>query len=180
MNKLKRIQVASTRRIRENVANAITIANLSLGIFSILFVLQQYYSWAAFLILCAVLTDRLDGQAARKMNITSEFGKQLDSLCDLVSFGVAPAVLIYSSVLFEYGMYGGFVSSIYIICGAFRLAKFNILEQTDIFFGVPITVSGGFMALSYFMINRLPQFSFVVITVFLSILMVSNIRFRKM
>ena len=120
-----------------------TLLNIIFGSLSLVYTLNNEYSTAAIFILLAVLMDSLDGRIARKLDISSQFGKELDSLCDLVSFGVAPSLLVYSQVLDPYVYSLGLVAAIlYIVCGAFRLARFNVLNMSDSFMGIPITMAG--------------------------------------
>src|SRR5690625_2336866 len=88
-------------KIKSQLANGITLMNLSFGVMAIIFVVNGSEKLALLFILLAALFDRFDGKVARKFNIESASGKELDSLCDLVSFGVAPALLIYHSILYQ-------------------------------------------------------------------------------
>jgi len=107
-------------------------------------------------------------------------GKELDSLCDLVSFGVAPALLLYSQVLAMFDFQIGLAAAIlYIACGALRLARFNVLNIKDYFVGVPITLAGTVLAVVSFLAFSIPDYLILAVMVFLSILMVSNIKVRK-
>ena len=121
------------RRIRRRpinvLASAVTIAGLYFGIASIFHAIDQNYKDAAYFILLAMLCDILDGTVAKITHSVSEFGKELDSLCDLVSFGAAPAVLIYTAYLAEERAGGSLMARtgavfaiIFVICGALRLA----------------------------------------------------------
>ncbi len=134
--------------------NVLTFTNLGLGILALLSVFARDYTLSAILIITAALMDRFDGQLARKLDAESEIGKQLDSLCDLISFGVAPAVLIWSFSLQIFGIIGIIVIILFAVAGAYRLAKFNVTEFDGSFSGVPITLAGGFVALiTLFSIN---------------------------
>ena len=94
---------------------------------------------------------------ARKLNIESELGKQLDSMSDIISFGVAPALLLYQGILFEFGAPGAFFTIFYIACGAFRLARFNISDNNGYFTGLPITAAGCFATLSFLINSVFPS-----------------------
>ncbi|NLN49210.1 MAG: CDP-diacylglycerol--serine O-phosphatidyltransferase [Clostridiales bacterium] len=131
-----------------NYANMITLMNLSMGCFSLLCVFGNEYTLAAGFILLGTLLDRLDGKVARKLDIVSELGKELDSLADLVSFGVAPAILMWSLSLNGIYMYGSAITIIYILSGAYRLARFNVTKTVNYYIGVPITIAGGIMAVA--------------------------------
>ena len=161
------------RKLKENAANIITLINLSLGCISIFFTLKGTTDWALIMIFVAALADRLDGMVARKLRIESEIGKQLDSLCDLVSFGVAPATLIYVTSLSALGYTGMFFCIIFIICGGYRLARFNITENHGFFQGLPITAAG--CILTFFAL-----FTEIIHTAILSLAMISSTKIKKM
>lgn len=131
---------------RYNYANMITLMNLSMGCFSLLFIFSNEYILAAGFILIGTLLDRLDGKVARKLDIVTELGKELDSLADLVSFGVAPAILLWAISLNSIYMYGNAITIIYILSGSYRLARFNVSKTVNYYIGVPITIAGGIMA----------------------------------
>jgi CDP-diacylglycerol--serine O-phosphatidyltransferase len=124
--------------------------------------------------------DGLDGRIARRLGVMSDMGKELDSLCDLVSFGVAPALLLYSQVLDPFLYTLGLISAIaYIMCGAFRLARFNVLNIKEYFVGIPITIAGAVLAVVSLSADYLPDNLILAIVIFISYLMISNIRVRK-
>lgn len=103
---------------------------------------------ASGLIILSVLMDSMDGKVARKLSVSTDFGRELDSLCDVVSFGVAPAILTYKVLLEGHmGFWGVLLAAAFALCGAVRLARFNVLNITTHFVGVPITFAGGLMAL---------------------------------
>ncbi|OBR96564.1 MULTISPECIES: CDP-diacylglycerol--serine O-phosphatidyltransferase [Clostridium] len=133
------------------IPNLFTLTNLSFGVLSILETFRQNYFCAAILIVIAALIDRYDGRIARFLNISGNLGKELDSLADLVSFGVAPALLMFIKYYFSSLDYieviGGCFILSYIMSGAYRLAKYNISEFDGVFTGVPITVAGFIIAL---------------------------------
>ncbi|WP_313798199.1 CDP-diacylglycerol--serine O-phosphatidyltransferase [Cytobacillus sp.] len=167
------------KKLKAQTANVLTLANLSLGGFAIIFTLKGNFNLSLLLIFIAALADRFDGMVARKLNIESELGKQLDSMSDIISFGVAPALLIYQGILFEFGDPGAFFTIFYIGCGAFRLARFNISENNGYFTGLPITAAGCLATLSYLAIPYFPSQFFLFMMVILSFLMVSPFRLRK-
>jgi CDP-diacylglycerol--serine O-phosphatidyltransferase len=125
--------------------NLITTGNLFFGFFSIIKSLQGDYRWAASAILLATVFDMLDGRIARLTGGTSEFGVQYDSLCDLVSFGVAPAFLAYQFGLVEFGRIGWVFCFFFLACGALRLARFNVMssigKSSGDFTGLPIPMA---------------------------------------
>lgn len=130
------------------VPNIITILALCLGITSVRYALDSKFTIATTLLLVAALMDSIDGRMARLLNCSSSFGAQLDSLADMVSFGVAPCLLIYMWSLHSipYKGVGWAVVLIYIACSALRLARFNVQQEDDsmseiskhFFVGVPI------------------------------------------
>ena len=114
------------RMVLNQSANALTMLNLSSGCLALILVMKGHAQLAAVLIFIAAIFDMYDGKVARSLNVTSDFGKQLDSLADLISFGVAPALLIYQNILIEYSVAGILLTLMYILCGATRLARFNV------------------------------------------------------
>lgn len=167
------------KKFKSQTANVLTLANLFLGGFSILFILKGELNLSLLLIFIAALVDRLDGMVARRLQIESELGKQLDSMSDIISFGVAPALLIYQGILFEYGVPGSFFTIFYIGCGAFRLARFNISENNGYFTGLPITAAGCLATLTFLAIPFFPAPFFLFIMFLLSFLMVSPFKLKK-
>lgn len=146
----------------------------------------QYYN-AAVAILLAGLFDFLDGKVARLTNTTSHFGMEYDSLSDLMSFGIAPGMLVYSWALAPYGRIGWMAAFLYVICGALRLARFNTLASTGLatgrFIGLPIPAAAGviasmvIMTKDFFLIEKLPPMLLVAVVYLLAFLMVSNVRY---
>src|SRR3954464_7669106 len=167
------------KKLKSQTANVITLTNLSLGGFAIVFGLHGNLRLSLLLIFIAALADRFDGMIARKFNIESELGKQLDSMCDIISFGVAPALLLYQGILIDFGAPGTFFTVFYIGCGAFRLARFNISENNGYFTGVPITVAGCLATFSFLFIPHAHPIFFLCLIILLSLLMVSPFTFKK-
>jgi CDP-diacylglycerol--serine O-phosphatidyltransferase len=163
------------------IPNMFTLANLFFGFLSLIMIMDGKISLAALMIILAVLLDSLDGKVARKFSVSSDFGKQLDSLCDLVSFGVAPAILVYEVFLQEHlGYFGLLIAAAFALCGAVRLARFNVLNITTHFVGVPITFAGGFVALLMLFYKSVPWGVYPVILIILAFLMVSTFRVPKL
>lgn len=169
----------TVRKLKAQIANVLTLANLGLGGFAIIAGLHGQPHLSVMLIFIAALADRFDGMAARKLHIESDLGKQLDSMSDIISFGVAPALLLYQGILHFFGFPGAFFTILYIGCGAFRLARFNVTESNGYFTGLPITASGCLLTLSYLAIPYLPAYSFLFIILILSILMIATFTLRK-
>ena len=170
---------STIKKFKAQTANVMTLTNLSLGGFAIIFAIEGNLRLSLLLIFIAALADRFDGMIARKLNIESELGKQLDSMSDIISFGVAPALLLYQGILNEFGVPGTFFTVFYIACGAFRLARFNITESDGYFTGLPITAAGCLTTLSFLAIPYLPGQTFLFIIIILSFLMVSPYKLKK-
>jgi CDP-diacylglycerol---serine O-phosphatidyltransferase len=168
------------KQVKAQSANIVTLFNLSLGIIAILLILNDHSHMSLLMIFLASFFDRFDGSIARKLNVVSDFGKELDSLGDLISFGVAPALLLYQSILYHYTVLGIFATVIYILCGAIRLARYNITEFDGSFQGLPITVAGCLMTLSFLLIHHIPGLILLFFTLFMAFMMVSNFRLKKM
>ncbi|SHF09171.1 CDP-diacylglycerol---serine O-phosphatidyltransferase [Seinonella peptonophila] len=133
--------------IARALPSCFTVGNLFLGIIAIILAFRSEWQFAAIMVIIGMLLDGLDGRVARMLKTESEFGKELDSLSDVITFGVAPAIIMYVSVF----QYGGpeqwFLTAIFPICGALRLARFNVQESEPGFFtGLPITAAGGILA----------------------------------
>jgi CDP-diacylglycerol--serine O-phosphatidyltransferase len=166
--------------------NLFTTGNLFCGFWAIISVFQEKYFIAAEAILLASLFDLLDGKVARLSGATSKFGIQYDSLADLLSFGVAPAVLAFSWALRPYGRFGWLAAFLYVACGALRLARFNVMAsmgETKYFKGLPIPSAAMMIGLTILLYQRLIETGWVkdivilVMIYVLAFLMVSNIRY---
>lgn len=166
------------------IPSIFTLANLLFGFLALIWVIEEQYTSAAAMIVLSVLMDSLDGKVARRLSVSSDFGKELDSLSDLVSFGVAPAILTYQAILYpqaEHVRYIGLgIAAVFALCGAVRLARFNMLNITTYFVGVPITFAGGFMALLMFFRDMIPWYIYLGSMVILAFLMVSTIKVAKL
>lgn len=167
-------------KVKAQMANIITLMNLGFGIIAILSILKGNAHMSMLFIFLAAFSDRFDGMVARKLNIESDFGKELDSLCDLVSFGIAPGILVYEASLNNMPAVGMTIVILYILCGAIRLARFNVKEFDGAFFGIPITAAGIILTFFTMFAAHLPILFFAGITAVLMVLMVSNIRIPKM
>lgn len=167
--------------VSKRFANFITFLNIVFGSTAILYTINGNYILSAILILAAVMMDGLDGKVARKLKTSSDLGKELDSLCDIVSFGVAPAVLLYTQVLASnYHFIGLAAFLLYIICGAYRLARFNVMNISQYFLGLPITIAGGLLALISLLAAYLHPLVILLLVIALSLFMVSSIRLPKL
>lgn len=167
------------KRLKSQAANTLTIGNMVLGGASLMATLSGNYSYSVLFIFIAAFLDRFDGMVARKYNQESELGKQLDSMADIISFGVAPALLIHQLALQDFGVAGMIFTVIYISCGAFRLARFNISESSGYFTGLPITAAGTVLTLSYFGFSYWSPAVYMFILLISALLMISTFTLRK-
>lgn len=134
-------QQASLRRGVYLLPNLVTTGGLFAGFYSVIATLAGQYEFAAVMILVAHAFDGLDGRIARLTRTASRFGVEYDSLSDLVAFGVAPGILVYKWALEPWGTWGWLAASLYVACGALRLARFNVqVESVEkrAFVGLPI------------------------------------------
>lgn len=169
-------------KIKNAVPNIFTLSNMSCGIMSILMSFEGNYKLAAIFILLAGVFDRYDGRIARYLKVDNDLGKELDSLCDVVSFGVAPSILIFNIYNFALlGSFGYLMVLVFPVAGAYRLAKYNITDFDGVFSGIPITITGTFLALySLLMVDKASNLGATMfLLVILSYLMVSNLKFKK-
>lgn len=165
--------------MRSLIPNMLTSLNLVLGMFSIILTFNGEFVKAALFIVAAMLADGLDGRAARYFKVSSEFGKELDSLCDLVSFGVAPAILSYAYILKDFAMLGYVVAALFATCGALRLARFNVNTGVvkGYFMGLPIPAGGCVVATFVMLGHKPPGLWFPIMVTVFAYLMVSSIRY---
>ncbi|AAO34985.1 CDP-diacylglycerol--serine O-phosphatidyltransferase [Clostridium tetani E88] len=170
------------RTKKSALPNLFTLGNLSCGVMSIMMTFQDNFKNACFFILLAALMDRYDGRVARLLNVSSELGKELDSLADLVSFGVAPSILIFNMYNFSnFGLIGYLLVLLFPLAGAYRLARYNITNFEGDFTGIPITLAGSFMAIyGLLTLNKTDNYNLAILfTVSLSYLMISRFKFKK-
>ncbi|MCA6079477.1 CDP-diacylglycerol--serine O-phosphatidyltransferase [Candidatus Endomicrobiellum agilis] len=184
------------------VPSLFTCGNITCGCLSTISSINGNFTKAAWLLIFAIVFDMTDGRVARLTKTTSEFGVQMDSLSDLVSFGIAPSVMMYLLVLNSMGKIGTAISVLFILCSALRLAKFNVKacsndSISNFFMGLPTPASAGLLisfVLSYelfiavpgqsltfktipILMKNMPVFfkTMPIVMVVLSLLMVSNI-----
>ena len=168
--------------------SVLTSVNLFFGLVSLLKSIAGEYSVAALLIALALVLDGLDGLVARLTGTTSDFGRELDSLSDLISFGVAPAVLAYCWGLSDLGRPGMVGAFGFVLCGALRLARFNIQTSSSDkrhFVGLPIPAAAGALAALVYYYPRPIQDPVMaalvwLLMVTLALLMVSKMRYRSL
>ncbi len=172
------------------IPNTATSLNVFSGFLAIIFASDGDFHLSALMIFIATFFDLIDGLLARLTKTASMFGVELDSLADVISFGVAPSFLIYKAYFINFGYLGIVISSLPLIFGALRLARFNVqVEDIKIkqdFFGLPIPISAITIA-SFFLfyhngISVVKPFNYLLLptTIVLSLLMVSNIRYNTL
>jgi CDP-diacylglycerol---serine O-phosphatidyltransferase len=174
----KKFKLVASKKTRYLLPNILTLGGVCLGISSIKFSIEGNYNLAVTLILFAAILDALDGRIARLIKGTSEFGKELDSLTDFVSFGIAPVFLLYFWELNKYGKIGWAITLIYSVCCVLRLARFNLTKvditqewKNNFFEGIPSPAGGLLilMPLIYELSNLELSFDVINITPYLTI-----------
>jgi len=169
-------------RAKHLVPNAVTLANIALGFLGIVAAAQGEYGRACLLLFFAALCDMLDGRLARLLEATSKFGMELDSLSDAISFGVAPAFLVYSAALKDLGAPGVAIAVVYVLCGVLRLARFNVTtsELAKVtFLGCPIPAAGGYLVSLVLVRESLPLWLIAFGTAFVGLSMISTLKVPK-
>jgi len=169
--------------------NSLTLCGMFFGFFSILSSIKGNYIHAAWAIMIADVFDGLDGWVARLTSSTTRFGIELDSLSDLVAFGVAPSVLVYNWAIAPFGRIGFAAAFLFTACGALRLARYNVQmgsTESKAFTGMPIPGAATIVATLVVFYNELwailPQKNVLILimTIFLAMLMVSTLRFHSL
>ncbi|MBI5196858.1 MAG: CDP-diacylglycerol--serine O-phosphatidyltransferase [Nitrospirae bacterium] len=167
--------------------NALTLCGMFLGFYAILASFKGSFIHAAWAILIANIFDGLDGWVARLTHSTTKFGIELDSLSDLIAFGVAPAVLLYGWSLHYFGRFGWGAAFLYVMCGALRLARFNVQmgsAESKAFTGMPIpgaaTIATSSVLFYHEMWGSLGGKNYLILALIfvLAILMVSTLRYH--
>ena len=184
----KKFKIVESKKPRYILPNILTIAGVCLGISSIKFSLDLNFNMAVIFITLAAILDALDGRIARLIKGTSDFGKELDSLTDFVSFGIAPAFIIYFWELNKYGKIGWAITLIYSVCCVLRLARFNLTKfkpedswKQNYFEGVPSPI-GALLILSP-LVLELTETNFIInknyfvplFTLFIAVLLISKV-----
>ena len=187
MNK-KKFKIVSVNKTRYILPSVLTLVGVCLGISSIKFAMDGNYIFAVLFLIVAAILDGLDGRVARLIKGTSNFGKELDSLTDFVSFGIAPAFVIYFWELNKFGKFGWLIVLFYSVCCVLRLARFNLTKYEDkeewknnFFQGVPSPAGGCLILLP--LIFELSNFSNLInikvitpyLVVVVSLLLISKI-----
>ena len=175
----KKFKIVSSKKTRYLLPNILTLGGVCLGISSIKFAIDGNFSLAVTLILLSAILDALDGRVARLIKGTSEFGKELDSLTDFVSFGIAPVLILYFWELVNYGKLGWAIALTYSVCCVLRLARFNLTKveshqdwKNNFFEGIPSPAGGLLilMPLIYELSDLKYKFDLKNLTPFLTIL----------
>lgn len=182
------------RRVVVVVPSAFTLGNLFFGIWAIVSAYNGNFVWAGWFIVFAGILDMLDGRIARLSNAGSRFGAELDSLVDLTSFGVAPALLVYMQEFSTAGRFAWLVCYIYVVAAAIRLARFNVMAGGDRpsgwFTGLPSPAAGMTLAVFHafsltdwyptaMTVVDLQQQGLALLTLLLAVLMVSNVQYPR-
>ncbi|MET0999377.1 MAG: CDP-diacylglycerol--serine O-phosphatidyltransferase [Marmoricola sp.] len=180
-------QLNPKERLRVTAPSMFTTANMACGFSAILLAFSDEFSWAAALLSVAIILDIADGAVARLVGATSPFGVQLDSLADLVSFGVAPAVLVHTWALPENPIVAWLSAFFWLACAGFRLARFNVtvdpLADKKYFVGLP-SPGATLVVIATILALRTPEhgpwmFVPVAVSVVPALLMVTTVRFRS-
>ncbi len=184
----KNIKLVSNKKSRVILPNILTLVGVCIGLSSIKFAFDGKFELSIIAVIVAGIIDGLDGRIARLIKGTSKVGKELDSLTDVISFGVAPAFIMYFWSLSEIGRMGWLISLIYVVCVALRLARFNVNSEgesswKDNFFeGIPSPAGGilvlmpliySFSEIQFFNINN--KIIVPTLFIFISILLISKI-----
>ena len=168
--------------------NLFTTVSLLSGFYAIISVLDGNFQYAACAILVSLLFDGLDGRIARLTGSTSRFGVEYDSLSDLVAFGIAPGLLVFSWALVPFGRFGWLAAFLYVACGALRLARFNVQTtdaKSDKFNGLPIPAAASLIASTVLFFYYLgydedtKHITVLVMIYMLSFLMVSSVKYNS-
>ena len=170
---------------RRLIPNMCTSSNLVFGMCSILSTYSGNLVWGSIFILLALVADGLDGRTARFFGVASEMGKEMDSLCDLGSFGIAPAFLAWAFVLHKHGFLGVVVAIFFAICGMWRLARFNVNASVvhGYFMGLAIPAGGNIVAMTTLLFVELgvdPMafgIAYPIVMAFVGWLMVSHVHY---
>ena len=193
MPKGRRLRRADVRRVVVVIPSAFTLGNLFFGLWAIVAAYNGNFRWAAWFIVFAALLDMMDGRLARRTKTTSRFGEELDSLVDMVSFGVAPALIIYFLEFANAGRFGWVLSYFYVVAAAVRLARYNVVsagKPTAWFTGMPSPAAGMTLATFYpfsqtpwyrasLAVLDLQEQGLALLALMLAVLMVSGVKYPK-
>lgn len=166
--------------ILKAIPSLLTVGNLVIGVVALILSFRGFTSDAALLVVIGMVLDGLDGRVARLLHAESAFGKELDSLSDVITFGVAPSLIMYQVVLQNLDWAGICIATLFPVCGALRLARFNVQKKsTNYFVGLPITAAGGVLATMALYKNVLNPATVIlpIGMILLAVLMVSQVRY---
>jgi CDP-diacylglycerol--serine O-phosphatidyltransferase len=168
------------------IPSIVTLMGMFAGFYAILSALEGKYVHSAWAIIIAGLFDGMDGWVARLTHTTTKFGIELDSLSDVIAFGVAPATLMFTWALMPFGRLGWAAVFLFMACGAMRLARFNIQmgsSEKKSFTGMPIPAAAGILAATLLFYTEMglaheKSLIILIMTIFLALLMVSTLRYH--
>jgi len=189
MRREKKERLKKMQRMRKGIyilPNLITAASLFCGFFALLRTLQEDFFTAAIFILASGLLDGMDGKIARYTNTTTRFGVEFDSLADVIAFCVAPGILVYAWALEPFGRMGWLAAFLFVVCGALRLARFNLQGSTvesRFFSGLPTPAAAGVIATGVLVFYEVGDtgvsrhLTVLIVTYLLAFLMVSTFKY---
>jgi CDP-diacylglycerol--serine O-phosphatidyltransferase len=189
MRREKKERLKKMNRMRKGIyilPNLFTSASLFCGFFALLRTLQEDFYTAAIFILASGLLDGMDGKIARYTNTTSRFGVEYDSLADVIAFCVAPGILVYAWALEPFGRLGWLAAFLFVVCGALRLARFNLQSSTvesRFFSGLPTPAAAGVIATGVLVFYEVGDtgvsrhLTVLIVTYLLAFLMVSTFKY---
>jgi CDP-diacylglycerol--serine O-phosphatidyltransferase len=168
------------RRYRVLAPSAVTSANIAAGFMAMVAAADGRFELSVYLLVIAILCDVLDGTIARLLGATSEFGQEMDSFSDAISFGVAPAFLVYLAVLRPLGFWGLIAALVYLLAGVTRLTRFVLTSDAHVkelrTTGAPIPIAASYLMAAVLMRDRMPVEAVVAVVLVMSLLMVSRVR----
>jgi CDP-diacylglycerol--serine O-phosphatidyltransferase len=174
--------MSDAMKIKHLPPNAVTLTNITFGFLGIVAAAHGHFEQAVIWLFSAGLCDMVDGRLARLLDASSQFGMELDSLSDAISFGIAPAVLVYFAGLERAGAIGMIAAVAYVLCAILRLARFNV-EKTDLcsitFRGLPTPIAAGYMMSFVMMRGHLPPWLIATATALVAASMVSTAKIPK-
>jgi CDP-diacylglycerol---serine O-phosphatidyltransferase len=183
----KRIPMAKVKKGIFILPSLLTLTSIFFSFYSLVESIEGHFALAAALILVAAFFDGIDGKVARLTNTTTRFGLELDSLADVISFGVAPAILVFKWALLPYGQIGWVSAFLFAACGALRLARFNVQSGTidpKRFNGLPIPAAAAMMSTTVLFFHKMElnpgdfKLPLLILTVVVAFMMVSSIKFH--
>jgi CDP-diacylglycerol--serine O-phosphatidyltransferase len=178
-------------KLKKHIPNLFTLANMSFGLASILLLIQADHPHKAIIVPVFIflggVADFFDGYFARTLNVSTNMGKQLDSFADIITFGIAPIALVYYLSVSEHSIFLMLASLIFLISGAYRLARYNLRDFSNYFMGLPITAAGVILAIycvvyPYLIAGWHSVIRTIITTLFLcllSVLMVSRKKVKR-